>query len=98
LARGDRHCGLGGRAWWIMPATSLFTFWSLVSCVNWNYMTWQASFVRLYMAEASASDAAAGYLSIQELNAAAAEVGRCRLTVSQPELKARLLSALETKV
>jgi hypothetical protein len=25
------------------------------------------------------------------------EVGRCRLTVSNPELKARLVSALETK-
>jgi hypothetical protein len=25
-------------------------------------------------------------------------VGRCRLTVSKPELKARLVSALETKI
>ena len=27
-----------------------------------------------------------------------AKVGRCRLTVSKPELKARLVSALETKM
>jgi len=30
--------------------------------------------------------------------AADATVGRCRLIVSQPELKARLVSALETKM
>ena len=32
------------------------------------------------------------------LSLASALVGRCRLTVSKPELKARLVSALETKI
>jgi hypothetical protein len=31
-------------------------------------------------------------------NGAAIEVGQCRLTVSKPELKARLISALETEM
>ena len=34
----------------------------------------------------------------EEAAAAAAEVGRCRLMVSKPVLKARLVSALETKM
>ena len=35
---------------------------------------------------------------MQDIKEAEGEVGRCRLTVSKPELTARLVSALETRM
>jgi hypothetical protein len=37
-------------------------------------------------------------LDMSEAGAMLTKAGRCRLTVSHPELKARLVSALETKM
>jgi hypothetical protein len=50
-------------------------------------------------AEAAAADTANKHAEYERLNSAL-KVGRCRLTVSKPEstLKARLISALETKM
>jgi hypothetical protein len=46
-------------------------------------------------AAAAAAEAADKLRTSEERNT---EVGRCRLTVSTPELKARLVSALETEM
>jgi hypothetical protein len=51
--------------------------------------------VRRYMMETAR---AAGPRGAKSLRAGAIMVGRCRFTVSKPELKARLVSALETKM